>query len=191
MGTLQKIAISYENLPKQVSIGSKILIADGNLTLQVTEKGENFVKTKVLNGMLLGEKKNCNLPNVEVDLPVVTEKDEDDILEFGLKQGIDMIAASFMRSAVQVEEIRDLLGPRGAHIKIISKIENQQGLDNYMGILKASDGIMVARGDLGMEIPPEKVFICQKWMIHMANAYGKPVITATQMVYILYIYIYI
>ena len=98
-----------------------------------------------------------NLPGVIVDLPTVTEKDEDDILEFGLKKGVDMIAASFIRKASDVEYIRDLLGPRGSHIKIISKIENQEGLQNYEEILKASDGIMVARGDLGMEIPVEKV----------------------------------
>ena len=103
--------------------------------------------------------------------------------------GIDFIAVSLMRSGEQVGEIRELLGPRGQHIKIIAKIENEQGLGNYLEILKESDGIMIARGDLGMEIPSEKVFICQKWMIHMANIFGKPVITATQMVYI-YIYIY-
>lgn len=98
-----------------------------------------------------------NLPGVIVELPTITEKDEEDILDFGLKHGIDMIAASFIRKDTDIEYIRDLLGPRGSHIKIIAKIENQEGLENYEKILKAADGIMVARGDLGMEIPVEKV----------------------------------
>jgi len=100
-----------------------------------------------------------NLPGAVVDLPTLTEKDEDDLVDFGIKQNVDFIAASFVRKASDVENIRDVLGPKGAHIRIISKIENQEGLHNYEEILKASDGIMVARGDLGMEIPPQKVFI--------------------------------
>lgn len=131
--------------------------------------------------MSIGEKKNMNLPGCKVDLPTVTEKDEKDIVEFGLKHGIDMIALSFTRSAKDIETVRELLGPRGDHVKIISKIENQEGLHNYDEILEATDGIMVARGDLGMEIPPQKVFLAQKWMIKKALAAGKPVVTATQM----------
>jgi len=115
------------------------------------------VKVEVTNNAKLGEKKNMNLPGVIVDLPTITEKDEDDILEFGLKKGVDMIAASFIRKASDIEHIKDLLGPKGSHIKIIAKIENQEGLENYEEILKVTDGIMVARGDLGMEIPVEKV----------------------------------
>lgn len=122
-----------------------------------------------------------NLPGVEVKLPTLTEKDEEDLIKFGLKEGIDMIAASFVRKADDVHYIRDVLGPRGAHIKIFSKIENHEGLNNYEEVLEASDGIMVARGDLGMEIPVEKVFIAQKFMIDRANIAGKPIITATQM----------
>ena len=136
---------------------------------------------KCENGCKLGEKKNMNLPGAEVDLPTLTEKDEDDIIDFGIKKGVDFIAASFVRKASDVENIRDVLGPKGAHIRIISKIENHEGLINYDEILEASDGIMVARGDLGMEIAPEKVFIAQKWMIEKANLSAKPVITATQM----------
>lgn len=133
------------------------------------------------NNCKLGEKKNMNLPGAIIDLPTLTEKDEDDIVEFGLKKGIDLIAASFVRKASDIDYIRDVLGPRGSHVKIIAKIENQEGLHNYDEILNATDGIMVARGDLGMEIPPEKVFIAQKWMIEKANLVGKPVVTATQM----------
>jgi len=133
----------------------------------------------VKNNCKLGEKKNMNLPGAIIDLPTLTEKDEDDIVEFGLKKGIDLIAASFVRKASDIDYIRDVLGPRGAHVKIIAKIENQEGLHNYDEILSAADGIMVARGDLGMEIPPEKVFIAQKWMIEKANIVGKPVVTAT------------
>ena len=134
-----------------------------------------------MNNATLGEKKNMNLPGVIVKLPTLTEKDEDDLVNFGLKENVDMIAASFVRKAIDVTYISDVLGPKGSHIKIISKIENQEGLDNYDEILEASDGIMVARGDLGMEIPVEKVFIAQKYMIDRANVEGKPVITATQM----------
>ena len=133
------------------------------------------------NAIRLGEQKNMNLPGAIVDLPTLTPQDEDDLVEFGLKQGVDIIAASFVRKASDVENIRDVLGPKGAHIKIISKIENHEGLHNYDEILAASDGIMVARGDLGMEIPPEKVFIAQKWMIEKANIAAKPIVTATQM----------
>ena len=122
-----------------------------------------------------------NLPGCIVDLPTLTEKDEDDLVDFGLEQNVDFIAASFVRKASDVEYIRDVLGPKGSNIKIISKIENQEGLHNYDDILAESDGIMVARGDLGMEIPPEKVFIAQKWMIEKANIAAKPVVTATQM----------
>jgi pyruvate kinase len=122
-----------------------------------------------------------NLSGCKVNLPTITEKDEDDIVNFGLKEGVDMIAASFVRTAADVEQIRDLLGPKGKNIRIISKIENQEGLENFEEILEACDGIMVARGDLGMEIPVEKVFIAQKYMIDRCNLAGKPIITATQM----------
>jgi len=122
-----------------------------------------------------------NLPGAIIDLPTLTERDVDDLEEFAVKQGVDMIAASFVRKASDVEYIREVLGPKGADIKIISKIENHEGLHNFEEILAVTDGIMVARGDLGMEIPIEKVFIAQKWMIEKSNLAAKPVITATQM----------
>ena len=139
------------------------------------------MKVKVKNDARIGERKNMNLPGAIVDLPTLTEKDESDLVDFGLKKGVDLIAASFVRKQDDIDTIRDVLGPRGGHIKIIAKIENQEGLNNYDEILQAADGIMVARGDLGMEIPPEKVFIAQKWMIEKANLAAKPVVTATQM----------
>lgn len=180
-GNNEKIACSYKELPESVGIGKKILIADGSIVCEVSEILKDGIKVKVLNDAVIGEKKNMNLPGMIVKLPTLTEKDEDDLVNFGLKQGVDMIAASFVRKADDVNYIRDVLGPRGSHIKIISKIENHEGLDNYDEVLEASDGIMVARGDLGMEIPVEKVFIAQKYMIDKANLSGKPVITATQM----------
>jgi pyruvate kinase len=116
-----------------------------------------------------------------IDLPTLTEKDIDDLVSFGVKYNVDFIAASFVRKASDIDFIRQVLGEAGAHIKIISKIENQEGLENYDEILAKTDGIMVARGDLGMEIPLEKVFLAQKMMIHKANIAGRPVVTATQM----------
>lgn len=180
-GNANVIACSYKSLCQTVKVGSTMFVADGSLTLTVTEIGEDFVMAKCENGVKLGEKKNMNLPGANVDLPTLTEKDEVDLVDFGIAQNVDFIAASFVRKASDIEYIKDVLGPKGANIKIISKIENQEGLHNYDEILAATDGIMVARGDLGMEIPPEKVFIAQKWMIEKANIAGKPAVTATQM----------
>ena len=127
-GDNRKIACTYKQLPQTVSIGSTIFIADGSLTCEVIEILDGGVKVIVKNSAKLGERKNMNLPGAIVDLPTLTEKDEDDITDFGLKKGIDMIAASFVRKAADIDYIRDVLGPRGSHIKIISKIENQEGL---------------------------------------------------------------
>jgi len=114
---------------------------------------------EVMNNVILGERKNMNLPGCEVKLPTITEKDADDIVNFGLKNDVNFIALSFTRRGADIEKVRDLLGPKGAGIKVISKIENQEGLNNYEDILEHTDGIMVARGDLGMEIPTYKVFV--------------------------------
>jgi pyruvate kinase len=175
------IAVSYEALCKSVSVGNTILCADGSLSLKVKEVGADSVMTEVMNDCKLGERKNCNLPGVKVDLPVLQEKDTNDLVNFGIPRGVDFVAASFVQSADDVKLIRDTLGVRGRNIQIISKIENEEGLKNFDDICMASDGIMVARGDLGMEIPPEKVFLAQKIMISKCNLMGKPVVTATQM----------
>lgn len=175
------ITCSYKSLPTSVNVGSRIFIADGSVTCIVKELKEHSVMVEVMNDAKIGERKNMNLPGCQVDLPILSEKDKNDIVEFGTKHNIDLVAASFVQSAANIETIRNVLGPKQAHVKIISKIENQAGLNNYDDILRVGDGIMVARGDLGMEIAPEKVFIAQKWMIEKANIAAKPVITATQM----------
>jgi pyruvate kinase len=180
-GDEKKLAVSYKDLPTSVKVGSPILVADGSLVLTVTEVRTMSVLAKAMNTAVLGERKNMNLPGAKVNLPTMTERDEDDIVNFGLVQGVDFIAASFVRCGNDIDNIRAVLGPRGRAIKIIAKIENQEGLENYDEILAKTDGIMVARGDLGMEIPPEKVFLAQKMMIRKANIAGKPVVTATQM----------
>merc|ERR1719159_2386747 len=178
-------ACMYQALPTSVKPGNQILMADGSVVLQVKQcnPGDSppSVDCIVMNNAKIGERKNMNLPGVHVDLPVLGEKDKDDILNFGIPQGVNYIAASFVQSGNDVDYIRELLGRRGRHIKIISKIENEAGLKNFDEILEKTDGIMVARGDLGMEIPTEKVFLAQKIMIGKCNLAGKIVVTATQM----------
>jgi pyruvate kinase len=143
------------------------------------KKGE--VKTRICNNQTIGERKNMNLPGVKVDLPVLQEKDVNDLVNFAVPQGVDFIAASFVQSADDIAFIRKTLGAAGKDIKIIAKIENQEGLDKFDEILAATDVVMVARGDLGMEIAQERVFLEQKRLVRMCNAAGKPVIVATQM----------
>ena len=182
-GDSSRITCSYKALATSVVVGQPILIADGTLMCTVKElrPQDGSILVRVNNSVSIGEKKNMNLPGVIVDLPTITEKDRDDLVNFGVKYGVDMIAASFVRKASDIAVIKDVLGAAGRHIKIVAKIENQEGLHNYDDILGAADGIMVARGDLGMEIPIEKVFLAQKLMVRKANLAGKPVITATQM----------
>ncbi|GGI10221.1 pyruvate kinase [Gottfriedia solisilvae] len=181
MGTAEKFAVSYEGLIDDVHVGSRILIDDGLIGLEVIGIEGKDIRTKILNSGLVKNKKGVNVPNVRVNLPGITEKDVSDI-EFGIEQGIDFIAASFVRKASDVLEIRELLGKHSAeYIQIITKIENQEGIDNIDEILEVSDGLMVARGDMGVEIPPEDVPLVQKSLIKKCNILGKPVITATQM----------
>ncbi len=183
-GDSKKLACSYPALATSVNPGQSILVADGSLVLTVLscDQAAGEVTCRIENNASIGERKNMNLPGVIVDLPTLTEKDIDDIVNFGIKNGVDFIAASFVRKGSDVVKIRSILSKHGAqHIKIICKIENLEGLQNYDDILQKTDAIMVARGDLGMEIPPEKVFLAQKMMIREANLAGKPIITATQM----------
>uniref|UniRef100_A0A7S3DPK5 Pyruvate kinase n=1 Tax=Entomoneis paludosa TaxID=265537 RepID=A0A7S3DPK5_9STRA len=156
-GNSSKLACSYGALAKSVNPGQQILVADGSLVLTVltTDETTGEVTTRIENNASIGERKNMNLPGVVVDLPTLTEKDIHDIVEWGVANDVDFIAASFVRKASDVHKIREVLGEKGKGIKIICKIENQEGMENYDSILEVTDGIMVARGDLGMEIPPE------------------------------------
>jgi pyruvate kinase len=136
------------------------------------------VIVNVKSDFVMTDKMKINLPGAIIDLPTLTDKDEDDILEFGLKQNIDIVSCSFVRKSSDVEYVRNVLGQKGANVKIISKIETNEALHNFDDILAESDGIMICRGDLALEIPPEKVFIAQKWMIEKANLAAKPVFIA-------------
>lgn len=180
MGNEKKISVSYKNLFNDVTIGSTILLDDGLIELEVLKISDCELTCRVINGGVLKNKKGVNVPGVRIDLPGVTEKDIKDII-FGIENGVDFIAASFIRKANDVLEIRKILEQFNADIHIISKIENRQGVENIDEIIQASDGIMVARGDLGVEIPAEEVPLVQKMIIKKCNLAGKPVITATQM----------
>ncbi|QDW84356.1 pyruvate kinase [Staphylococcus pasteuri] len=181
-GTPEKFSVTYDNLINDVQVGSYILLDDGLVELQVKDIDHNNgeVKCDILNTGELKNKKGVNLPGVKVNLPGITDKDADDI-RFGIKEDVDFIAASFVRRPSDVLDIREILEQEKANITIFPKIENQEGIDNIEEILEVSDGLMVARGDMGVEIPPEKVPMVQKDLIRKCNKLGKPVITATQM----------
>ncbi|MFC4779317.1 pyruvate kinase [Paenibacillus sp. GCM10023252] len=181
VGNGTRVAVTYEELPQVVQIGSRILIDDGLMELTVEAIEPTEVHCIVQNSAVLKPRKGVNLPSIRTTLPGVTDRDLYH-LAFGVEEGIDIVAVSFVRRAEDILQIRQWLEDRGAgHIQLISKIENEEGVENLDAIIEVSDGIMVARGDLGVEIPAEEVPMTQKLMIEKCNAAGKPVIIATQM----------
>ena len=182
-GTKEKFSVTYENLIHDVEVGMQLLLDDGLIELQIKEIDfdNDEIVTTALNTGVLKDNKGVNVPGASLNLPGLTEKDRSDIL-FGLENGINFIAASFVRRTSDVLEIKELLEENDSlHVQIIPKIENQEGVDNLDEIISVADGLMVARGDLGVEIPVEEVPIVQKEMIDKCRSAGKPVITATQM----------
>lgn len=172
--------INYAGLAEDVKPGDRILIDDGLIELHVREVNGADIVCRIENGGELGEKKGVNVPGVRVKLPALTDKDKEDI-RFGVDAGFDFVAASFVRNADAIREIREILDEKGSAMQIIAKIENEEGIENIDSIIEASDGIMVARGDMGVEIPAEKVPHIQKMIIRKCNLACKVVITATQM----------
>ena len=172
--------INYAGLAEDVKPGDRILIDDGLIELHVREVNGTDIVCRIENGGELGEKKGVNVPGVRVKLPALTDKDKEDI-RFGVDAGFDFVAASFVRNADAIREIREILDEKGSTMQIIAKIENEEGIENIDSIIEASDGIMVARGDMGVEIPAEKVPHIQKMIIRKCNLACKVVITATQM----------
>ena len=178
IGNEEEVSINYKGLPKSVKKGGIIMLHDGNKKLQVVSVDKTEVKCKVLAGGKLGGKKGVNLPGADLDISSLTEKDKAD-LEFGLKHDVDYVALSFVRKAKDVLELKDIIKKRGGDIKVVVKVETTQAIENLDEIIAASDAIMIARGDLGVEIPVEDVPVIQKEMIEKCRRLGKPVITAT------------
>ena len=181
LGNEKECSISYEELYQDIKVGGKILVDDGLLKFKVTGIDGKRINTKVIVGGEIKNHKGVNVPNVVIKLPSITEKDIEDI-KFGCEMGVDFIAASFIRKASDVLDVKKVLKENnGEHIKVIAKIENQEGVDNIDSIIEATDAVMVARGDMGVEIPIQRVPIIQKMIIKKCNEAGKIVITATQM----------
>lgn len=179
-GDGNRVSVTYRGLPDDVKKGSTILIDDGLIGLRVNEVEGPEVRCTVTNGGPVSDHKGVNIPGADLSMPFISEQDRSDI-EFGCRLGFDFISASFVRSAEDIREIRSILDAKGSKMKIIAKIESMQGIRNLKEIMREADGIMVARGDLGVEIPLEDVPVQQKKMIHLANEEGKLVVTATQM----------
>lgn len=179
-GTVSEVSINYKALPQQVEAGDKILLSDGSIELTVKEVSKSDIRTRVVIGGELTSKKGLNIPNRSLDISTFTAKDKKD-LEFGIKNGIDIIALSFVKSSKDISKVRRFIKKRNSGIPIIAKIETHEALKEIDQIIEAVEGIMVARGDLGVEIPLEEVPIVQKELINQANYSGKTVITATQM----------
>jgi pyruvate kinase len=180
LGTAEKVSTSYKNLAQDVKIGDSILIDDGNLEVKVKDVKGNDVHTEVVYGGILKSRKGINLPNTKVSAPSLTPKDKED-LKFGLSQHLDWVALSFVRKASDILKLKEIISESGTHTKVIAKIEKPEALENIDEIIEATDALMVARGDLGVEIPSEQVPIHQKRIIQKCNRLGKPVIVATQM----------
>ena len=180
LGTAKRAAISYKNLKEDITQGTTILIDDGLIEMTVEEICGEEIVCRVVNGGFVSNHKGVNVPGAHLSMPYISDTDREDIL-FGIEMGYDFLAASFVRCREDILEIRQILEEHGSDMKVIAKIENMQGIQNLEEILEVSDGIMVARGDMGVEIPMEEVPILQKKMIRLANAQGKHVITATQM----------
>ena len=180
-GTNEHVSITYKELYKDVKPGGHILVDDGLVDLEVQDIAGKDIVCKVINAGVVGDKKGVNVPGANLKMPFISKKDHDDLL-FGIQEGFDFVAASFTRTADDIREVRKILKENGGEeIQIIAKIENQQGVDNIDEIIEAADGIMIARGDMGVEIPPEYVPVIQQKIIQKVYTAGKPVITATQM----------
>jgi pyruvate kinase len=180
LGTASLLSTTFEPLPREVQRGSMILLSDGRLSLRVLKVKDQDITCEVVDGGLLGEKQGINLPGAAVSVPSLTPKDYKD-LRFGIEHGVDIIAVSFVRTARDVLEVKRAIAACGGVVPVIAKLEKPQAIDNLESILKVAEGVMVARGDLGVEVPPEKVPVIQKHVIRRAMEYRRPVITATQM----------
>jgi len=179
-GNATRISTTFPDLARELSAGARILLSDGLIELRVRSTRGKNVLCDVINGGMLGEHKGINLPGVALSIPALTEKDRKD-LEFGLRSGVDAVALSFVRTAADVKAVKQIIASHSSDIPVIAKLEKPQAIDHLEDILEAADGVMVARGDLGVELAPEKVPVIQKHVIRRAAAWRKPVITATQM----------
>jgi pyruvate kinase len=180
VGSADLISTTFKNLPGEVRPGSRVLLSDGRIELRVKAVHGEDIECEIVNGGTLAENQGINLPGAALSIPALTEKDRKD-LEFGLEHGVDAVALSFVRSASDVREVKDIIAAHKQDVPVIAKLEKPQALDQLEAILEVSDGVMVARGDLGVEMPPEKVPVIQKYVIRRAAEWRKPVIIATQM----------
>jgi pyruvate kinase len=180
LGTATLISTTFQSLAQEVGPGARVLLSDGRIELRVLRVRGDEVECEVVNGGLLGEHQGINLPGAALSIPALTPKDRAD-LEFGLKHGVDMVAVSFVRSGLDVSSVKEVIAAHGSDVPVIAKLEKPQALEQLEGIFEVADGVMVARGDLGVEMPPEKVPVIQKHVIRRSADWRKPVIIATQM----------